>query len=318
VTGVGVVNGTTLTGSQALRRFSTTNQWLANGEVGALANWLNTTSALTGENGGLLRNGRLPENFIVVSPQFGSSQLFGNNDNSIYHSLQTQVTKRLSRGLTGKFSYTWSKNLGNSASNPNTRDPRNWHLQRGLVNFDHTHNLQAHATYELPFGKDRTFLGNSPSWLQRVVEGWQLSGITSWISGAPWPFPSTRRTLGFAANTNTADLVGALPNGLGTVREQNGFVDYFQTLSTKAAALPNFGGDTNLPGRFSNQVVTDSSGNIILQNPAPGATGNTAVNLPAIKGPGILGLDMALSKRVKIGEKKTFTVRADAVNFLNK
>jgi len=68
VTGVGVVNGTTLTGSQALRRFSTTNQWLANGEVAALANWLNTTSALTGENGGLLRNGKLPENFIVVSP----------------------------------------------------------------------------------------------------------------------------------------------------------------------------------------------------------------------------------------------------------
>jgi len=102
------------------------------------------------------------------------------------------------------------------------------------------------------------------------------------------------------------------------VREQNGFVDYFQALSTKAASLPNFGGDTNLPGRFSNQVVTDSSGNVLLQNPGPGTTGNTAVNQPAIKGPGILGLDMALSKRVRIGEKKTFTVRADAVNFLNK
>src|SRR5207247_9115812 len=33
VTGVGVVNGTTLTGSQALRRFTTTNQWVANGDV---------------------------------------------------------------------------------------------------------------------------------------------------------------------------------------------------------------------------------------------------------------------------------------------
>src|SRR5215831_12806953 len=237
VTGVGVVNGTMLTGSQALRRFSTTNQWLANGEVGALANWLNTTSALTGENGGLLRNGRLPENFIVVSPQFGSSQLHGNNDNSIFHAFQTEVKKRLSNGLTGQFAYTWSKNIGNSTSNPNTRDPRNWHLLRGLVNFDHTHNVQAHGTYELPFGANREFLSKAPSWAQRLAEGWAISGIASWISGDPLSFRSTLRTIGFAANVNTADLVGAIPKGVGDVRKENGFVDYFQgRLTTSAAA----------------------------------------------------------------------------------
>src|SRR5262249_6267685 len=74
VPGVGRVNGTTLTGSEALRRFTTTNQWIANGEVARLANWFNSTNALTGVNGGLLRNGTLPENFIIVNPQFGSVQ----------------------------------------------------------------------------------------------------------------------------------------------------------------------------------------------------------------------------------------------------
>jgi len=72
------------------------------------------------------------------------------------------------------------------------------------------------------------------------------------------------------------------------------------------------------PGRFTNQVVVDGSGNVILQNPQAGTTGNTAVNLSGVKGPGTLGLDMALSKKVRISEKTIFTLRADAINVLNK
>src|SRR4029077_586245 len=98
----------------------------------------------------------------------------------------------------------------------------------------------------------------------------------------------------------------------------NGFVQYFSNLKTQVASQPNFGGDANLPGRFTNLAVVDASGNVILRNPEPGTTGNTAVNLPGVKGPGTLGLDMALSKRVKITEKTMFTLRADAINILNK
>src|SRR6185503_7774551 len=93
---------------------------------------------------------------------------------------------------------------------------------------------------------------------------------------------------------------------------------YFSNLKTQAAGQPNFGGDATLPGRFTNQVVVDESGKIILQNPEPGTAGNTAVNLPGVKGPSALGLDMALTKRVKVNEKTTFTLRADAINLLNK
>ena len=112
--------------------------------------------------------------------------------------------------------------------------------------------------------------------------------------------------------------MGAFPGDLGKVEVGNGFVQYFSNLKTQAAAQPNFGGDSTLPGRFTNQVVVDQSGNVILQNPQPGTTGNTAVNLPGVKGPGALGLDMALSKKVRINEKTMFTLRADAINILNK
>ncbi|MBI2151031.1 MAG: hypothetical protein HYU27_10580, partial [Acidobacteria bacterium] len=325
VTGVGIVNGTTLTGSEALRRFTTTNQWIANGEAASLANWLNSTNALTGVNGGLLRNGNLPENFIVVNPQFGSLGLLGNTDNSIYHSMQAQLRKRLSHGFTGQFSYTWSKNLGNSAAGngpasdttANNRDPRNRQLQRGLIGFHRTHQFNTHGTWALPFGPGRALLAGSPSWVHRIVEGWDLSGIFSWTSGAPLSFSSTRRTIGSRSNSNTADLVGAVPQNLGAVLVGDGFVEYFEGLSTQRAPLPNLGGHARLTGRFTNQVVVDRSGNIVLRNPEPGTTGTTALNLPGIEGPSRLGLDMALSKRVRIGEGKSFTIRADAINFLN-
>jgi hypothetical protein len=326
VPGVGLVNGTTLTGSEALRRFTTTNQWIANGEVASLANWFNSTPLLTGQNGGLLQNANLPENFIVVNPQFGSVTLLGNTDNSIYHSLQTQVTKRFSQGLSGQFSYTWSRNLGNSAAGnasasdttSTTRDPRNRQLQRGLVGFHQTNTFKGYGTWSMPFGPNRAFLANAPSFVQRIVEGWEVSGIFSLTSGDPLEFTSTRRTIGSRSNTNTADSVGALPDDLGKVQVRDGFVEYFSSLSTRRASVPNFGGNTVLPGRFTNQEVVDGAGNVILRNPVPGTTGNTAVNLSRVEGPRRLGLDMALTKRVQFGEARSFTLRADVVNILNK
>ena len=312
VPGAGVVNGTTLTGSQALRRYTTTNQWIANGEVGAFANWLNETAAITGQNGGLLRRVGLPENFIVVNPQFGSVQLQGNSGNSTYHSLQTQLSKGLSHGFSSQFTYTWSKNLGDSA----TRDPRNRHLDKGLLSFNRTHNIKAYGTWALPFGPNRALLGGAPAWASRLVEGWEISSIFSWNSGAPLGFNSGRNTLTSRAST-TAELAAALPENLGRVQVRNGFVEYFEGLSTQLAPLPNYGGDTTLPGRLTNQVVVDRSGNIVLTNPAPGTTGNTATTLPSIEGPGSLGLDLALTKRIQLNENASLTFRADAVNALN-
>ena len=127
VTGAGVVNGTTITGSQALRINTNTRTFLANGDVGQFADFLNRTSNFAGTNGGILRNGKLPENFFVVNPQFRSVEMHGNFGNSTYHALQLQVTKRLSQGLAGQLSYSWSRAIGNSDSDDLTtfRDGRN-------------------------------------------------------------------------------------------------------------------------------------------------------------------------------------------------
>ena len=196
VPGVGVVNGTTLTGSEALRRLATTNQFIANGEVGALANFINTTTSIGGSKLAMLRNAGLPENYIVVNPQFRSLGLHGNNDNSTYHSLVTQVRKRLSNGLSAEFAHTWSRAIGNSAipagvgtdTTLTTRDPRNRDLQKGVETFHRRHTINAFGAWDLPFGTNRMFLSDSNGLVDQIVGGWQLSGIFNWGTGAPIGF----------------------------------------------------------------------------------------------------------------------------------
>jgi hypothetical protein len=337
VPGVGVVNGSTLTGSEALRRFATTNVWIANGEVAALANYINTTTAIGGSKLAMLRNAGLPENYITVNPQFLNLSLHGNNDNSNYHSLVTQVRKRMSNGLTAEFSHIWSRSIGNSAivagngtdTTITVRDPRNIGLQRGVETFHRRQAFSAFGAWDLPFGGNKRFVNGGPNFLQRIVEGWQVSSIFNWSTGAPLGFNAGnglnstvtyRQTLAAqnsgatADQVNTADLVGKLPD-FGQVKVRNGYVEYFSNLKTQLAPVPNFGGNATVAGRFTNQVVVDSAGNIVLQNPGPGSTGNTSFRW--FEGPANLRMDAALTKRFRIDERKSFTIRADAVNFLN-
>ena len=150
-----------------------------------------------------------------------------------------------------------------------------------------------------------------------------MSGIFNWATGAPVGFNAGngansatvfRQTLGAQSSVNTANLVGSLPD-FGEVRKGNGFVEYFQNLKTMAAPLPDFGGNTTLAGRFTNQVVVDTANNIVLRNPEPGTTGSTSQRW--FEGPANFRMDAALQKKFTIDESKSFTIRADAVNVLN-
>src|SRR5262249_59910858 len=91
-------------------------------------------------------------------------------------------------------------------------------------------------------------LAKAPILVQRIVEGWNISGIFSWNSGQPLSITTTRRTLDSRGNgtnlasANTPDLVGELPDGLGKIRKKDGYIDYFEGLSTQRAPAPDFGG----------------------------------------------------------------------------
>ncbi|MBZ5675158.1 MAG: TonB-dependent receptor [Acidobacteriia bacterium] len=315
ITGVGVVGQNGLTGSSALRRFTTTNAFIANGQVGSLANFLNTSAALGGLPGTILRKAGLPENFFVVNPQFGSMAYQSNNGNSTYNAGQVHFSQRLTHGLSAQGSYTFSKTLGDNT----IRDQNNLRLSKGLLSIDRTHVIQEAFSYSVPFGKGGNYLTHLPNWADQAIGGWQISSGATWSSGIPLSFTGFNTLNQFG--TATADLVGNLPSDYQQVLKGANLVNYFPTLTTKAAPVPNFGtgGDaTTLTGRYTGQVVVDQNGNAVLANSQPGTTGNLAVNTPLLRGPGQLSFNGAVNKIFTITEGTRLTFRADVINLLNK
>jgi len=325
--GQGVVDGKTLTGSAAFRANTIFKTFLANGNVGQFANALNTSPTVTGSAGGLLTKNGLPLNFIVANPQYAAVVEGTNPGSSTYHALQLQVTKRLSHGFTYYFAYTWSRSLGENSADTLLEylDPRERSLNKSLLAYHRTHDFRSNGTYELPFGPDRKFLSGAPNFISRIVERWQLGGIFSWGSGAPvnitaanseltWtPIPGT---INLSRTPNTPNILGRFPKSSGKLTYTTSGANYFAGL--KQVTDPFFSGVTQLQtlqGSFSNKAVADASGNTILANPAPGTVGTLGQNW--IEGPTHAGFDVNLVKRVRIGERKEFEMRIDAVNVMN-
>jgi len=314
--GNGVV-GPALSGSAALRQNTTPRAYIANGDVGQLADFLNRTNTGTGENGGLLRRNGFPENFIVANPQFNTVWLDGNPGNSTYHSMQLQVTKRLSNGFTNQTSYTWSRALGENDGDggKNYRNARNRALDKTLLGYHRTHDIRSNGSYELPFGPNRRFLANAPGLVSRLVERWQLGAIFSWSSGAP--LSVTASTFSWNQLTSgTPMLVGDFPKGIGKVVPVTNGAIYFDGLQQVndpgGAKITSLQGTS---GSFTNRAVADAQGRLLLINPAPGELGNLGQRW--IEGPSSIGLDANLVKRIKLTEAKEFEFRADAFNLLN-
>jgi hypothetical protein len=335
VPGAGIVNGTTVTGSAALRAYVSTRPAIANGNVAQLADFLNRSRNITGTGGGFVRNGGLPETFFVLNPQFDQVRLHGNSSNSTYHAMQVQVTKRLSQGFTNQTTYTWSRTLGATDSDNtlndliNNRDPNNRALDKAVLGYHRTHNFTTNGMYELPFGPGRSFLADAPAVVQRLTERWQFGAIMSWTSGRPLTITAPVATVWQSTLAppsaipvpayfpfNTPNIVGDFPKSSGEVTKLGNAVTYFpglqQITDPSAAGVTSLNG---LNGQFSNKAITDSQGRVLLVNPVPGQVGS--MGLRWIEGPAHLGLDMNLIKRVRITETKEFEFRVDTVNVLN-
>jgi hypothetical protein len=319
IPGAGVVNGTTVTGSAALRAFTSTRAFIANGNVGGLADFLNRSTSVTGQGGGFVRNsGLFPENLFVINPQFNSVTLYSNPSSSTYHSMQIQLTKRLSHGVTSSTAYTWSRALGDNDTDGAVTylDPNNRSLNKALLGFHRTKILTTSGTLELPFGANRPFLNNASGLIMRFLERWQLGGIFNFSSGAPLTITAPISTFTQATAVSTPNIVGAIPKSMGKVTEVANGVTYFaRTQQITDPALASVSSLNGLSGAFSNKAITDASGKPLLVNPQAGQNGD--LGLKWIEGPTFGELDMNLIKRVRITEIKEFEFRLDAVNVLN-
>lgn len=126
-------------------------------------------------------------------PNLGFVLVMDTNGNSIYHGLQTQLERRLAKGLQFTASYTWSHAIDDSQGSVDAygqwSDPydyRNPRANRANSALDTRHRFVFSALYELPFGRGREFGNNWNPIVNAVLGGWQISPIVTLQSGFPF------------------------------------------------------------------------------------------------------------------------------------
>jgi len=103
---------------------------------------------------------------------------------SIYHGLQTQLTRRLRNGLMFQASYTYSRTIDNSTADFFTtsltprrpQDFLNWDAERSVSPLSRTHRFTLAAVYDLPFFK------NGNWFMKNIVGNWSFSPIYTYES----------------------------------------------------------------------------------------------------------------------------------------
>lgn len=128
-------------------------------------------------------------------PAFGNLNLsFSDYGKAHYDSMVLRGQKRFSQGLTFLTVWTWSKNFDNvaggagnniNAGNVSPQDPYNVGAEYGLSYLDATHRISLATTYELPFGKGKSFAGGVNRWVDYAIGGWSLNTAAVFNSGFP-------------------------------------------------------------------------------------------------------------------------------------
>jgi outer membrane receptor protein involved in Fe transport len=210
-----------------------------------------------------------------------------------YHSLQTKLEHRFAKGLNFLVAYTFSKTLtdagdllsGGGTGGFRAPDLPGFGIQGdwGLAPFDVRHSFVASGTYDLPFGRGRSFMSSGSKLAEGLLGGWSFNWILSLHSGNP-------QTVYCTYGTGADNGCFALYTGASLYAGQS--VDHFYN----AAAFTN-------PG-----VVTQ----VGQTNYAPLGGGNTQVS-----GPDFHRLDFSLFKAFPITERKRFEFRIEAFNLTN-
>jgi outer membrane receptor protein involved in Fe transport len=226
--------------------------------------------------GGILNNPR-------INPNFAQVLLQSTDTTSHYNGLLISANKKLSNGLQAQVSYTFSECIDQASgstgidNNYGFQNPYSRAGDTGWCTYQMRNNFILNATYTLPFK------GN------RLVEGWQLSGIASIYDGLPLPnlFTSVPiATVGL--NNDRPNFVPQAPGCNGNPYSDN-------------------------PRQGSGIFYLNLN---CFQLPRVGELGNASRDL--IRGPNFRSVDFSISKSTRINERFTAQFRAEAFNLFNR
>lgn len=215
-----------------------------------------------------------------------------------YNGVSARFEHRFSAGLYALNSFTWGKAMGDSeqaleyysnltAANP--QNIRNLAAEKGPTSFDATFVNVTSVVYQLPFGKNRRFLGNVNPVIDGVLGGWELNGINTASSGLPINVYYTPA----AAN----DVTGAIAEYRG-----------------QAFPRPNVSGSAASQST-AQSLLTYFTGYTFTVPPASAPFGNLGRN--AFRAPGMEQWDLAADKNFRIREGISLQFRSEFFNVLN-
>jgi hypothetical protein len=218
----------------------------------------------------------------IYATRSGASQNFGQ--------LQLGLTKQFSKGFMFDAEYQWTRSLDNLDSSYGPMNPNAPGLDYGNSGSIRRHVLTFNYVYELPFGRGKHFLGGVNKWADGVIGGWQVSGITSYMTGTPFSvgfsIPTAYSSSWWAplSATNRANAVaGSTLYNKGTGHDIISGIPWFNTAAFSA--------------------------------PQPWNWGNSARDM--LWGPGLWNWDVSVAKTFHIREKLGFQLRGDFMNAFN-
>jgi hypothetical protein len=252
---------------------------------------------------------------------------------STYNSLQAKLEKRYSHGLSFLATYTWSHALDDASdagglfSAIGNRQPALIPYIDELTNsvFDVRNRFTINGNYELPFGRGRAFLANSPRWLDEIAGGWSSSLTYAAQSGIP-----------FTVNPNISTAAGGSARAFpvrdpyaagGTPDPSNPSLTSCPTqVKTKLSYFNPCAFRNPLPG----ETISDATHPVGSVNPdgvpvmfqAPVIDRATAIALLGtpqnnVYGPGYYQINMSLFKTFTTFHEQNVQFRADGFNVLN-
>ena len=240
------------------------------------------------------QSSRIEANWSDLGTGNGGRQLrlrYGRNANTLfwgslgtpkYDSLQVKVTRRSRVGHTLNIAYTWGHGRGytaeGSTAQPRVRHPAYYRLNYGSLNQDIRHNLVISNTYELPFGRGKSFAQSGAA--AAVLGGWQVNVLASLYTGRP--------------TTPTA------PTGSHNSRPSGQFAD--------CLAPPRKIGSPDEWWDISTLADPEDQGG----TPRFGTCGSNI-----LRGPGLINADMGIFRRFQPTERLSVQFRAEAFNVTN-
>ncbi len=123
-------------------------------------------------------------NLLTPFPQFGNVTLTEFNGSSTYNSIQIQLVKRFTKGLSLNGSYSFSREHEKTLR----LNPQDEELTEQVSPTERPHRITFSGIYELPIGRGRAFGKDWNRWLDAFLGGWQFQSNYEWQSGEPLAF----------------------------------------------------------------------------------------------------------------------------------